>query len=126
MFWKFLLWLIIHMSLGMTIGLVIFLEESGWVRWLALAFVILQFIVFVEVTILAIFHCYIGLCLYKTTLQFLRGDKKSKVAPDTQPSTLETPKGPQEPKKPKELPSKMVSIRPSSEMEDKIIEFPIK
>ena len=111
MFWKFLLWMFIHMALGIAIDLVIFVEEEGWNRWLALAFVIVQFVVLVEVAILGIFHCYIGLCLYKTTLQVLRGDKKSKVAPDThtQPNAPETPKEPQP-----ILHSKMVSIRPSS------------
>jgi hypothetical protein len=28
------------------------------------------------VTVLALFHCYISFCLYKTTLQWIKGDKE--------------------------------------------------
>ena len=67
-FLALLAWITIHMALGMSIGLVIFLEVSNWERWLALTDVILQFIVFAEVAVLGLFHCYLGLCLYQTTL----------------------------------------------------------
>ena len=47
MFWKFLVWLVIHTGIGMVVGIIIFIKDSGAHRWLSLAFVILQFIVFI-------------------------------------------------------------------------------
>jgi hypothetical protein len=35
---------------------------------------VLSLIVFLEITVLAIFHCYLGFYLHKTTLEVLKGD----------------------------------------------------
>ena len=71
------------MVLGMTIGLIILLEVETWERWLAMTYFILQGIVFTQAVVLAVFHCYLGLYLYQTTLQFLTGSK-GRVSPETQ------------------------------------------
>lgn len=39
----------------------------------------LSILVFLEVTVLAVFHCYISFILYKTTLQVIRGESKQKT-----------------------------------------------
>lgn len=61
----------------MVIGLIMAVEVSNGFRWVGLALAILSLVVFLEVTVLAVFHCYISFCLYKTTLQVLRGETVS-------------------------------------------------
>jgi hypothetical protein len=76
-FFRLLLMTICHMSLNMGIGLSMFvqLEQGDSFKWIALAYTILSFLVFAEITVLAVFHCYISFCLYKTTIEVLRGEK---------------------------------------------------
>ena len=69
--------MIFHTTLSMSIGIIMFLEITDNQKWIGLVLTVLCFIVFVEVMVLAVFHCYISFCLYKTTLQVLRGDKDS-------------------------------------------------
>ncbi len=61
----------------MVIGLIMTVEVANGFRWVGLALAILSLVVFLEVTVLAVFHCYISFCLYKTTLQVLRGETVS-------------------------------------------------
>ncbi len=61
----------------MVIGLIMAVEVANGFRWVGLALAILSLVVFLEVTVLAVFHCYISFCLYKTTLQVLRGETVS-------------------------------------------------
>jgi hypothetical protein len=64
----------------MGISVWLSLTLSGSYRWLAVSFGALSFIVFAEITVLAIFHCYISFYLYKTTLQVLKGDEPKPVS----------------------------------------------
>jgi hypothetical protein len=65
--------------MGIGINLIIKLEDGF--RWVALSYSILSFVVFIEIVVLAIFHCYISFFLYKSTLEVLKGDKnKNSVA----------------------------------------------
>lgn len=41
----------------------------------------LNFLIFAEITVLAVFHCYISFCLFKTTLQVLKGDRENEQKP---------------------------------------------
>lgn len=75
-FLRLLLTLIAHTSINMGIGLSMYVQLNDFYRWVALAYAILSFLVFVEIAVLAVFHCYISFVLYKTTLEVLRGDKK--------------------------------------------------
>ena len=61
----------------MVVGLIMAVEVANGFRWVGLALAILSLVVFLEVTVLAVFHCYISFCLYKTTLQVLRGETVS-------------------------------------------------
>lgn len=66
------------MTTSIVIGLILTIELKDGFRWVALTMIIISFLVFVEVLVLAIFHCYIGFCLFKTTLQVLRGESGEK------------------------------------------------
>ena len=78
-FFRLLLSLILHMTMSISIGIIMFIELSDGFRWVGLTYTILSAVVFIEVLVLAVFHCYIGFCLYKTTLQVLRGDTGQKI-----------------------------------------------
>jgi palmitoyltransferase ZDHHC1/11 len=78
LFGQFLLSLILHLGLAMAIGIIIVAKIHNEDRWVALAFLVLSFAVFAEVAALSMFHCYISFCLYKTTLEWLRGDSTRK------------------------------------------------
>ena len=67
-FGRFLISMIVHMTLGIAIGFAMFFNMEDLPKWLSLVYVILNFIVLIEVGILAMFHCYLSFCLYKTTL----------------------------------------------------------
>lgn len=76
-FIRLLLGIIIHTSSGIGIAVWLILTLNDSYKWIAVVFAALNAIVFLEVTVLAIFHCYISFCLYKTTLQVLRGEEAS-------------------------------------------------
>jgi len=61
------------MIISIVIGLILFIELTTGFRWVAIAMIAIAALVFVEVLVLALFHCYIGFCLFKTTLQVLKG-----------------------------------------------------
>ena len=67
--------MIFHMTFTIAIGFIFFAELEDGFRWVALVWAIFGLLVFIEVTVLAIFHCYISFWLYKTTLQVLQGNK---------------------------------------------------
>lgn len=73
-FIRLLLGIIIHTSSGIGIAIWLILTLNDSYKWIAVAFAAINAVIFLEVTVLAIFHCYISFCLYKTTLQVLRGD----------------------------------------------------
>ena len=52
--------------MGIVITLMVKVEDVF--RWVALSFNVLSFVVFVEIVVLAVFHCYISFVLYKSTL----------------------------------------------------------
>jgi hypothetical protein len=64
------------MGISVWLGLAL----NGSYKWLAVAFGALNFVVFAEITVLALFHCYISFCLYKTTLQVLKGEETKSVS----------------------------------------------
>lgn len=68
------------MSLNMGIGLSMLVQLDDTFKWVALAFAILSFLVFLEIMVLAFFHCYISFCLFKSTLQVLRGGSNNKIS----------------------------------------------
>jgi len=74
-FFILLLALIIYTSINIGIGLWLVFSLTDSYRWVAVTYCVLSFLVFAEIAVLAIFHCYISFFLYKTTLQVLRGDK---------------------------------------------------
>lgn len=76
-FFRLLIVLILHTTINITIGLIMFFCLDDGFRWVGIVLTGLSFLVFMEVTILAIFHCYISFVLYKTTLQVIRGDSGS-------------------------------------------------
>lgn len=76
-FIRLLIGIIIHTSSGIGIAIWLMLTLTGSYKWIAVVFGALNAVIFLEVTVLAIFHCYISFCLYKTTLQVLRGDEAS-------------------------------------------------
>ena len=90
----------------MSIGLIMFLELTNGFKWVGLAYAILSFLVFIEVMILALFHCYISFCLYKTTLQVLRGDKEERDKQTPQLENIST--------------ASPVAIHPSPLIEDRV------
>jgi hypothetical protein len=73
-FIRLLISIIIHTSSNIGIGVWLALAREDAFRWVAVPFAVLSLVVFLEITVLAIFHCYISFCLQKTTLQVLRGD----------------------------------------------------
>jgi hypothetical protein len=79
-FIRLLLGIIIHTSTNIGIAVWLGLALGGSYKWLAVAFGSLSFIVFAEITVLAVFHCYISFCLYKTTLEVLKGDQPRTVS----------------------------------------------
>lgn len=85
-FLRFLIALIIHTSLNISIGFILFVEVDDGFRWVGLALALLSVLVFLEVTVLAIFHCYISFILYKTTIQVLKGDVRQKTTNSGQPT----------------------------------------
>lgn len=64
--------------MGISVWLGLTLEGSY--RWLAVAFGGFSFIVFAEITVLGLFHCYISFCLFKTTLQVLKGEEAKSIS----------------------------------------------
>ncbi len=79
-FIRLVLAIIMHTSFNMGISTWLGLTLDGSYRWLAVAFGGLNFIVFIEMTVLGIFHCYISFCLFKTTLQVLKGEETKSVS----------------------------------------------
>lgn len=73
-FFRLLIVLIIHTTINITIGLIMFFSIDDGFKWVGIVLSGLSFLVFLEVTVLAIFHCYISFVLYKTTLQVIRGE----------------------------------------------------
>jgi hypothetical protein len=69
-----------HTSVNMGISVWLALTLEGSYRWLSVAFGGLNLIVFAEIAVLGIFHCYISFCLFKTTLQVLRGEETKSVS----------------------------------------------
>jgi len=69
-----LLSIIIHTSSNIGIAVWLALAREDAFRWIAVVFGSLSLIVFLEITVLAIFHCYISFYLHKTTLEVLKGD----------------------------------------------------
>lgn len=69
-----------HTSVNMGVSVWLGLTLEGSYRWLAVAFGGLNFIVFAEIAVLGMFHCYISFCLFKTTLQVLRGEQAKGVS----------------------------------------------
>lgn len=61
-----------YTSINMGIGLWFVFQLQNIVRWVALAYAVASFVVFVEIACLAGFHCYISLFLSKTTLQVIK------------------------------------------------------
>jgi uncharacterized membrane protein len=78
-FFRLLIVLIIHTTMNITIGLIMFFSIDDGFKWVGLVLSGLSFLVFLEVTVLAIFHCYISFVLYKTTLQVIKGEGENKT-----------------------------------------------
>lgn len=79
-FFRLLMTIILHTTLLITIALIVVVERSGYERWLALGMAVMSLLVLLEVSVLAIFHCYISFVLYQSTLEYLRGSS-AKVSP---------------------------------------------
>ena len=79
-FIRLLITIIIHTSTNIGISVWLGLTLNGSYKWLAVVFGGLNFLVFAEITVLAVFHCYISFCLFKTTLQVLKGDQQKPVS----------------------------------------------
>lgn len=67
--------------LTMIVFLAINIGEGIWIavigedqRWIAVAMAALAALILPEVLGLTLFHCYLSLCLYKTTLEVIRGE----------------------------------------------------
>ena len=90
------------MTISIVIGLILTLELTTGFRWVALVWIVLAALVFLEVLVLALFHCYIGFCLFKTTLQVLRGESAEKSSNSGEQARVE-------------------SIHPSPDVEDRIV-----
>lgn len=67
----------------LTFFLIINIGEGIWIalageekRWIAVALAILAGLILPEVLGLIFFHCYLSVCLYKTTLEVIRGELK--------------------------------------------------
>lgn len=73
-FIRLLLAIIIHTSSNIGIAVWLALAREDAFKWIAVTFGALSLIVFLEITVLAIFHCYISFYLHKTTLEVLKGD----------------------------------------------------
>ena len=70
-----------RIMLTLIFFLIINIGEGIWIaltgedqRWIAVAMAILAGLILPAVLTLIIFHCYISVCLYKTTLEVIRGE----------------------------------------------------
>jgi len=75
-FFRLLLTMLAHTTLNIAIGLSMCLSLDDSYKWVALTYALLSFVVFLEIAVLAIFHCYLSFVVYKSTLEVLRGDTK--------------------------------------------------